>query len=203
MTEGFAFDEADLAVNRSGKLTERQAGLVRIEMERRIKILAVLLAIGPALVTIAVILVVQATGGEIGLGVGTAFAIAYVITLLFILPTTALAVIGNYVRPLRNCTTGSATGRIKLTERGEDVHLQMGRIYSGPRFALGPEQAASLVDGERYTIYYTPGGRRSVFHSIEWAPELIDDEDSDDEDDDDNGHEGLGVDTGHEDGPES
>lgn len=183
--EGFAFDEADLALNRLGKLSERQVELVRVEMLRRIRILAVLLAVGPAIATAVVIALVEATGGDLGISIATAFGIAYIITLVFVLPTTVFAVFGNYVRPIRNRTTGSATGKIKLTERGEDVHLQVGRVLNGPRFALGPEQAAGLVDGDRYTIYFTPGGKRAVFHSIEATPQPEpDDEDENDDDQD-------------------
>lgn len=175
--DGFAFDEAELGLNRLGKLSERQVDQVRVEMQRRVRILAVLLAVGPAVATGVVIALVRAGGGDLGVGIGEAFGIAYVIMLVFVLPTMAFAVVGNYLRPIRNRTTGSVTGRIKLTERGEDVHLQLGRVLTGPRFAIGPEQAAGLVDGDRYTIYFTPGGKRAVFHSIEAAPKARADDD--------------------------
>lgn len=172
MIEGFAFDETDLATNRNGRLTERQVQLVRVEMHRRTKILAVLLAFGPSVVVGVLVAGSSIGGGGPGIGVGTALGLAYVITLLFVGPVTALALYANYARPIRNRTTNSATGRIRLIERGADVHLQLGRIWSGPRFALSHEQAAGLVDRERYIIYFTPGGRRAVFHSIDAVPDL-------------------------------
>lgn len=171
MIEGFAFDETDLTTNRSGRLTERQVERVRVEMRRRTKILAVLLAVGPAAVVGVLVAGSRWGGGDLGIGVGTALGLGYAITLMFVGPMTALALYSNYARPIRNRTTSSATGRIRLIERGADVHLQLGSVWNGPRFALGPDQAAGLVDRDRYTIYFTPGGRRAVFHSIEPAPE--------------------------------
>lgn len=190
--EGFPFDEVDLATNRRGLLTEVQAAKVRTELERRVRILALLAAVGPPL---AIAAAVAATGDD-GPSVGTIVLVTYSIVILLVLPVVAVAMWRSYGRPLRTGSVTEFTGPIRLTPKGPDVHLQFGSRMSGPRFAISPEQASALTDRGHYTVHYTPAGSRALFHSMERALDPVDPSTSSDGDlADDDGH-GEGSDEG-------
>jgi hypothetical protein len=168
--EGFGFEQADLDANRTGRLTDRQVDRIRRELVRRVKILAPLLLVGPAVIA-AVIAIVSLAGDEaLAITAGPALVILYLLSLFVIGPVAAIGLYSNYVRPIRSRAVTSRSGPIKLISRGDDVHLQLGPRLNGVRFALDQDQADALVAGETYTIYFTPGGKRSVFHSIDHTP---------------------------------
>ncbi|MEM7341636.1 MAG: hypothetical protein AAF467_23515 [Actinomycetota bacterium] len=169
--DGFGFNQHDLDANRDGRLTDRQVERVRREYERRRRLALWLLLLGPPLVISIVVAGGGAGGADNAISLPVLIGIVYTVTLLLIVPVVVIGFIATYVRAIRDRAVRSTTAKIRLVPRGDDVHLQVGSITNGPRFALDQDQAAGLTDGERYTVYFTPGGQRSVFHSIEPAPE--------------------------------
>ncbi|MEL7158945.1 MAG: hypothetical protein AAFN30_20455 [Actinomycetota bacterium] len=165
MIEGFPFDDVDLATNRRGQLTDAQRAKVRAELDRRTRILAVLLLAGPPLAAAAIWGAAELVGDPIP--VRTAIALVYTITLLLAAPLLGIALYSNYVRPVRTGRVHSYTGKLRLKPKGSDIHLRFGSGLSAPRFAVSPDQAAALTEGDRYTVYFTPGGSRALFHSME------------------------------------
>ncbi len=171
--EGFSFRQEDLDANRAGRLTDQQVERIRTELQRRTRIIVPLLILGP--LPLAWIAAIASARSEETAG-GTflpALALLYVVSLLVIAPLAGIGLYTNFIKPIRKGNVTSETGPIKLIPRGDDVHLKMGSRLKGPRFAMAPEQAEALIAGDVYTIYFTPAGKRSVFHSIDHTPPLI------------------------------
>ncbi len=203
MIPGFPFDEVDLATNRNGHLTDRQLNRVRGEYQRRLRLLGLLLGLGPPVVLIGLVIGIR-SGWLDEIEFRTLVGMVYGITLILIVPLLAFGMWSNYVKPIRNRTPASFTGPIRLRPRGQDIHLQFRPRWSGPRFAISPDQAEALIDGDRYTVYYTPGGSRSLFHSMEhvFVPSSRDDDEPEPSALDDEAETRTGPETDTADGPE-
>ena len=176
MIEGFGFVQADLDANRQGRLTDRQVARVQKAFEQRRRTALLLLLLGPPFVISIIVAGGGAGGADNSISLLVLIGIVYVITLLLIVPLIVLGFIATYGRAIRQRAVSSMTAKIRLIPKGDDVHMQVGSTWSGPRFALDQDQAEALEAGARYTVYYTPGGRRSVFHAIEPAPDPVDDD---------------------------
>jgi len=187
--EGFGFEQADLIANRAGRLTDRQIERIRRELRRRIRIVVPLLALGPAVAAIVVFALARAGSDETRLTFFESLGLTYVVGLLIGGTLIVVGLYSNYIRPIKKRSVTSRTGPIKLIERGADIHMQIGGRWNGPRFAMPADQAKVLTASEIYTVYFTPGGKHSIFHSIDHTPPLIHPDDDSAEAEKNNGNQ--------------
>lgn len=163
LASAFAFTAEDLAVNRTGRLSQRQLEALQ-RRERRASVIVLLFTVGMAIVP-AIALSAFALAGNLPM-------VGLSVFLLVGLPMLGYWVADSERRRWHRDRTGNVAASIygpvwpvRAPGRMDRSRIRIENL----EFAVSPEQLAAFQPGATYSIYYTP--RTRMILSAERPPE--------------------------------
>jgi hypothetical protein len=178
------FSEAELAANRAGQLTDRQA--VRLRRSRSVSRSAMAVVVFVALAFIAIVAITLLPRLSGGSHPGSSAEVPYVVVALILIALLLAQSVFRTGRSLNKMVSGpvslaSGAARTRVRRMGGNVgDLQSGipgrpggsrceLTIGGTRFFVSPAVLAAFTDGQVYHGYYVGQGLRATLVSAEVA----------------------------------